>query len=261
MRALVDPANIRIKLLAETSALGLDTNKIARFLENELSKRIKIEDGTVFNEARANANMDIARKLAVCKITGNGDSEELDPFPMEIEYESKRMSGHKMASSPMYDGFKLSTLFREKLSIGNLNQIVFVYTDRLVGSFGEDYRWHARTVIFSYPCIISVAGIVTAPARSKQYYLAKQLVASISKGSAEDMLVEDSEDHIRGAEDPRVLPAINSYTAQALFFSVYGEPFCPTSGCRLFNSHWQRDVLDSQVNGKLCNKHKRLLEQ
>lgn len=255
MNALFGPGTARIKILAETSALGLDTHKIARFLSDLTNGKAEIEVGILFDDGSA-SEAD-ALKLALCKVTGNDESEDIEPFPVEIDYELRRIKGQKMASSPFYDGFKIASLFREKLAINNLSEISIVYTDRLVGSFGEDYRWHARTVILSYPCIISTTGIVQAPAKSKQYYLAKQLISSVSKSTE---VISDPEDHIRDTEDPRIQEASSSYAAQALFFSAFGEPFCADNTCRLFNSHWQKHVLSAQVNGKLCDSHKRMVE-
>lgn len=255
MNALVDPGTARIKILAETSALGLDTNKIARFLSDLTNGKAEIEVGVLFDDGGA-SEAD-ALKLALCKVTGNDDSEDIEPFPVEIDYELRRIKGQKMTSSPFYDGFKIASLFRDKLSINGLSDISIVYTDRLVGSFGEDYRWHARTVMFSYPCVVSTTGIVQAPAKSKQYYLAKQLVSSMSKSTE---VISDPEDHIRDINDPRIQQASESYAAQALFFSVFGEPFCSNNTCQLFNSHWQKHVLSAQVSGELCGSHERMIE-
>lgn len=254
MNALVCPGNARIRILAENSALGLDTNQIAGFLKSLIGNKAPIEVGVLFKQEGV-VETD-AVSMAMCKVTGNNEAGDIAPFPVEIDYEIRRIKGQNMASSPFYDGFKISNFFRNKLLIEGPSDISFVYTDRLVGSYGEDRRWHARTVIFSYPCIISTTGIVQAPAKSKQYYLAKQLVSSISKSTE---MVNDPEDHIRGLDDPRIHDAAASYAIQALFFSVFGEPFCNDNTCRLFNSHWQKDVLSGQVNGELCRKHKEMI--
>ena len=50
---------------------------------------------------------------------------------------------------------------------------------------------------------------------------------------------------------------------QALFFFITGgEPFCDTDGCRLFNAHWQHDLIRTQVeNPALCPKHRSIAKK
>jgi hypothetical protein len=42
-----------------------------------------------------------------------------------------------------------------------------------------------------------------------------------------------------------------------------GEPFCEERECRLFNAHWQEDLLHAQLDGgsDLCAKHERMLAE
>jgi hypothetical protein len=41
-----------------------------------------------------------------------------------------------------------------------------------------------------------------------------------------------------------------------------GEAFCDKTECRLFNAHWQKDLIYSQLeNGKLCERHQKILEK
>ncbi len=47
---------------------------------------------------------------------------------------------------------------------------------------------------------------------------------------------------------------------QAIFYYQTGDPFCDKQDCRLFNAHWQKDLLHSQLEvGKLCEKHQQIL--
>jgi len=49
---------------------------------------------------------------------------------------------------------------------------------------------------------------------------------------------------------------------QAVFYYVTGEPFCDQLECRLYNAHWQKDLIYSQLEvEKLCDKHQKILEQ
>jgi hypothetical protein len=44
---------------------------------------------------------------------------------------------------------------------------------------------------------------------------------------------------------------------QALFFFLTdGEPFCESDSCRLYNAHWQQDLIRTQVeNPAICARH------
>jgi len=43
---------------------------------------------------------------------------------------------------------------------------------------------------------------------------------------------------------------------------VTGQPFCEERGCRLFNAHWQEDLLYSQLGagGEFCKYHNRIVK-
>jgi hypothetical protein len=52
--------------------------------------------------------------------------------------------------------------------------------------------------------------------------------------------------------------AAAGYVLQAMFFFLTGgEPFCDNNSCRLYNAHWQEDLIRMQVqNPTLCLKHR-----
>ncbi|MER3408108.1 MAG: hypothetical protein C4292_05015, partial [Nitrososphaera sp.] len=60
--------------------------------------------------------------------------------------------------------------------------------------------------------------------------------------------------------DPRMADAAAGCALQALFyFLTGGEPFCDSDCCRLHNTHWQSDLIRTQVdNPMLCLKHRAL---
>jgi hypothetical protein len=56
---------------------------------------------------------------------------------------------------------------------------------------------------------------------------------------------------------------MKGYAMQALLFHLTGDSFCGDRDCRLFNSHWQEEVLHSQMNGKyeFCPRHEKILKK
>jgi hypothetical protein len=56
---------------------------------------------------------------------------------------------------------------------------------------------------------------------------------------------------------------LKGYVLQALFFHLSGNPFCEDPDCRFFNSHWQEEVLRTQIDGRyeFCPVHEDILNR
>ena len=51
-------------------------------------------------------------------------------------------------------------------------------------------------------------------------------------------------------------------TLQAILYHLTLDPFCPKKNCRLFNAHWQEDLLRSQSGSPgLCARHAQMLRR
>ena len=61
--------------------------------------------------------------------------------------------------------------------------------------------------------------------------------------------------------DYRINAAAVGYALQTLFFFITeGDPFCNDINCRLYNAHWQEELIQSQIQNKdMCNEHEALL--
>jgi hypothetical protein len=119
-------------------------------------------------------------------------------------------------------------------------------SDQLLATF--EARWHIRVMIFGFPVIISVPGIVYGPARSREYYISAQMG-----------IPEADEDYIK-EKDERKTEVLKGYLFQAIYFYkclLEGKEFrfCEDKNCSLYNSHWQREILDAQLKHSLCEKH------
>lgn len=154
----------------------------------------------------------------------------------------------------LYDGFELQRLLaREIESSGDVVHIVS--TDLLACTFSEDdWRYHARTFVCGTPAIISIAGIVEAPAKPKEFYAPFADIQSLKRKLAGRFI---------DYGDARIADAAAGCTLQALFFFLTnGEPFCDNDYCRLFNAHWQQDLIRTQVEKPaLCLKHQSLAKK
>ncbi|MCI0560984.1 MAG: hypothetical protein MN733_21060 [Nitrososphaera sp.] len=162
---------------------------------------------------------------------------------------------------PLYDGFVLQRSLEPLIphSEDNTDHVHILLTDLLTCTFSEDdWRYHGRAVICGTPAIISTKGIIEAPAKPKEFYYPSGLGAE-HQVSMKTRLRERFIDY----GDKRLTEAATGYALQALFFFVTnGEPFCFDRNCRLFNAHWQEDLIRTQVeNPALCSNHQRLIDK
>ena len=44
------------------------------------------------------------------------------------------------------------------------------------------------------------------------------------------------------------------YYSSSFFLLTDGDPFCSNAGCKLFNVHWQDDLIRAQVNSQRIRK-------
>ena len=152
----------------------------------------------------------------------------------------------------LYDGFVLQQVLNQQMDLER--QIIHVHillSGLLTCTFSEDdWRYHGRAVICGTPSIISAAGIVQGPARPREFYYPDGLrLAEIEKKKMNARFIDYG--------DERMTRAAVGYALQALFFFVAdGDPFCDSPNCRLFNSHWQEDLIRTQVEKpSLCAEH------
>lgn len=156
--------------------------------------------------------------------------------------------------TPLYDGFELQRMISQELKDGDSVHIIF--TDLLACTFSEDdWRYHARAVICGTPSIISTTGIVEAPAKPREFYM-PPFGQKADFNSRRIKLAGRFIDY----GDKRMTEVVVGYVLQSLFFfATGGEPFCESDSCRLYNAHWQEDLICTQVeNPMLCLKHRSL---
>jgi putative metallopeptidase DUF6775 len=120
-------------------------------------------------------------------------------------------------------------------------------------------RYHARVILMGLPSLISTSGIVEAPARPKDYYWLKAGFIRTGKDISDLDLIYKGK--FIEYDDSRITEALSPYLLQSVFYELTGSPFCDNPACCLYNSHWQEEVLMTQVRGKLCGEHAELIRQ
>jgi len=204
----------------------------------------------------------IANGLARARVR-RPDKRELgpDPLPAEVSFERKFLgAGSSKPVGILYEGSKLVAIYSEMLTQDEmtLDHCHIVLTRQLFGTWDEnDRRYHARVSMYGFPSFISSTGIVEAPARPREYYLGRRL------GATQIALEESFKDRFIEYGDSRLEEVIKGYLLQALFYHITGDPFCEERDCRLFNAHWQEEMIYTQLRPEagLCNSHHEFLEQ
>jgi hypothetical protein len=162
---------------------------------------------------------------------------------------------------PLYDGFVLQKVFAEMIPSAEISlaHIHIIFTSLLTCTFSEDddWRYHARAIICGTPSIVSTTGIVEALAKPREFYLS-QLGGMVGADDTDNLKKKFAGQFI-DYDDDRITAASINYALQAIFFFITGgEPFCNNKECRLYNAHWQEDLIYTIEKGILCNHHRNL---
>jgi len=248
---------------------SLKLNEISRYIKKTFKNfKVKIREEFINFylsklpiEKRKEVVKILGERFASIKVYKIGSRDlRREPLPGEIEYEIRRLLDKKSKSSGiLYDGFKLEEILSEFIPKDELNFKFchIVFTNQLFGTWDEnDKRWHARVSIYGFPSIISTTGIVEAPAKPKEFYLKKQMGINI------EILKKEFEGRFIDYDDYRLTEVMKGYVMQSIFFHITGEPFCSNKKCRLFNAHWQEEVINSQLKkgDEFCKKHQEIIK-
>ena len=272
MRVFTDSGRglLNIHLYEEPSTKNLKLDEIAGYLREKLGE-IPVDVRKPFIRASSEDEANIlARKLAETKVRDLTNPEaRLEPLPGEIEFERKFLLDTSLRlTGVLYDGFRLQAVLQELLPADefSVEHAHVAFTNRLFGTFDEgDRRYHARVSVYGFPSIISTTGIVEAPAKPREFYLLKQQYAALGMA---DVPLEVLKEKFRGRfidyDDERLTEVMKGYAMQAIFYHLTYDPFCEVKTCRLFNGHWQEEVILAQLGPKeheFCERHSAILEK
>jgi len=255
---------MKIFLYDDSKTEVLNVKEIARYLEGKLARvKVRVRDGFIMRATRemGNASLtELAENFAGCRVYGpHQRNSSLQVLPAEVEYEKRRLQNRDSKSfGILYDGFKFQSLYQNLIKERERNIYFFpiIFTDQLFATWDEeDQRYHARVSVYGFPSIISTTGIVEAPAKPREFYLQKQW------GMDAITLGEKFKNRFIDYDDPRLTEVMKGYCMQAIFFYLYGEPFCEDNRCRLYNAHWQEEVINAQLNEpEFCRRHEKLID-
>ena len=246
-------------LYDEPTVPEIKLDNLANFIRDALQVKVEIRKN-IFNYFKKNISQD----LAACRIFDTRvPFERHNPAAEEIKFEEESFAKSKETNIILYDGFEFQRVITSMIPDEELESDRFhlVFTNRLTCTFDlGDYRYHGRAVICSNPSIISTTGIIEAPAKPREFYL--RLLTNMTQGLNLDTIENQFKGRYLEYHDPKMGEIVKGYALQALFYYITGESFCESKECRLFNAHWQDDLLHSQIeSGKLCDKHQQILDE
>jgi hypothetical protein len=248
----------KIILYDEPSVPEIQLNYLVKFLQETFPVEVEIRENILKSSSK-----ETAFKIAQCKIFKLATDFEIhNPTNEEVEFEELNFQDTANTENIiMYDGFQIQKVLSDLIPVTEQTDKIFhvFFTNKLTCTYDyNDYRYHGRALIGSNPSIISTTGIIEAPAKPKQYYM--DLMTNFTQG----VNVETIKQKYKGAyleyNDSRLSKITEGYLLQAIFYYETGESFCENLDCRLFNAHWQKDLLHSQLEvGKLCKNHQTIL--
>jgi hypothetical protein len=239
----------------------LHLNEIIDYLKEKVGTHVEKRDDLLLamEESSPDKLRDITSQLCSIRVRSITSQEDFKPLPGELAYEEKTLlNPAKRNPGILYEGFQLCefyfNLIPEDERKSNFLHIIF--TNQMAATWDRnDRRYHTRVSIYSFPCIISTTGLVEAPAKPRGYYLRRQM------GVNSETLREEFRGRYLNYEDERLTEAVKGYVMQSFFFHMTGNPFCGDKSCRLFNAHWQEELLHAQLKtgDEFCKLHEEML--
>lgn len=225
-----------------------------------------VEGGNLWAGLDDSALDSVARRMAQIRVLDSSKEDALNPAPfsVEVRFERRWLTASPRKPGVVYSGFEYAAVLREAQTpegppiyasptAGGGEENPVVITTQRLATWGGD-GWHLRTILLTDPVVISIAGLVEATARDREYYLLKQADKALG-----DQWLEKCRGRRLDYGDSRTADVLKGYLWQALFWSRNPAAFvfCENPDCALFNSHWQREMLAAQGNHSLCLAHQR----
>jgi len=256
----IHPIPSVIDLYEEGDLNGLDLIQLGEYLEERTHIPFRTR-GNVYKKITKKKLEEVAKEFGGMRVRDPGKRFVPGvPSQGEVEYERRRISNPTWRIfGILYEGGLYQTTISKLIVKGGsvFNRCMILFTNQLLGTWDRgNSRYHARVSLYGFPNLISVTGLVEAPAKPKGFYLKKQM------GLPVEELKKEYQGRFLDHGDLRVTEVLKGYAMQAFFFHITGDPFCEDRDCRLFNGHWQEEVLHSQMDGQyeFCPRHEKILE-
>lgn len=250
-----------INLYEEGDLSGLNIKKLGQYLQEKTHIPFHLR-GNLYKRLPEKRIMELTKQFARIRVKDPGKQFVLGkPLRAEIDYEKRRIRDpHWKIFGILYEGIFYQKVISGLILGGKLDfkRCTIFFTNQLFGTYDQDdRRYHTRVSLYGFPHLISITGLVEAPAKPREFYLKKRM------GLPLELLKKEYRGRFIDHGDVRMTEVLKGYAMQALFFHLTGSPFCEDRNCRLFNSHWQEEVIHAQMDGKyeFCPRHEAILEE
>ena len=241
----------------EPTVPEIQIKELQKFITNTFSVSVEIRDNFFKNNNEKKSEDIASTRIFDLK----NPFQKHMPSVEEIKIENDNIDMSENDLMILYDGFEFYKKIIDFIPIheNNIDTLNIIFTNKLICTFDDgDFRYHARALIGSNPAIISTTGIIEAPAKPKKYYL--ELLTNFSNEKIKELNKKYQGEFLE-YHDSRLFEIVEGYVLQAILYYETGDAFCENSECRLYNAHWQKDLLRTQIKNKFfCDVHKQILE-
>jgi hypothetical protein len=243
---------------------ALMPEEVADYLQNTIGIQVTVKGGFLKTHWRGRREA-LARMIAAARVRNlAAPFAAEEPMYGEVMFEQRFLEEpERKVPGVLYDGGRFRRLLLNMLPPDErsfeLQHVAF--TSRLIGTFESDGRYHAHVNICGYPSIISTSGVVEAPAKPKEYYVLKQRFVETGQAVPFELLKERFSGRFIDYDDPRLTEVLKGYALQCAVYAIAKEPFCKNQRCRLFDAHWQSELIRAQLSGdRFCKRHSGMLK-
>jgi hypothetical protein len=233
-----------------------DADAVAAWLDDRVDAEIDVRDRFL----DVHRTEDLADGFAEARVTDPHDPGTGNTMLGIVRYEERALEHPEREGGVLYDGNQVQSALNGALprdEVG-LDHAHVALLDRAIGTWGDhDGRWHKRVAVLGQPSIVSVPGLYEAPAKPESYYKEKQRHALLSGDSPPREVLENQvEGDFLIEDDPRTTEALRGYVLAAVHLLETGEAFCEREGCRLFDAHYQANLVEAQLREpEFCEAH------
>jgi len=251
----------RVSLYAAPTTVA-DAEQLADWLDDRVDAEVAVRDRVL----DVHRSEDLPERFAEARVTDPHDPATGNTMLGIVRYEERALGDPEREGGVLYDGNQVQSALNATLPAeeAGLDHAHVALLDRAIGTWGDhDGRWHKRVAVLGQPSIVSVPGLYEAPAKPEAYYKEKQRNALLSGDSPPREVLENQvEGDFLIEDDPRTTEALRGYVLAAVHLLETGEAFCETEGCRLFDAHYQEDLVEAQLQlPEFCDDHAALYRE
>ncbi|GAB3683979.1 hypothetical protein GCM10028857_12360 [Salinarchaeum chitinilyticum] len=234
-----------------------DAEPLAEWLDARVDAAVDVRD-RFLDEHRSEP---LPERFAEARVADPHDPSTGNTMLGIVRYEERALEDPEREGGVLYDGNAVQSALNAAIPAeeAGLDHLHVALLDRAIGTWGDhDGRWHKRVAVLGQPAVLSVPGLYEAPAKPEAYYKEKQRHALVSGDSPPREVLENQvEGDFLVEDDPRTTEALRGYVLAAVHLLETGEAFCASEGCRLFDAHYQADLIEAQLRDpEFCERHR-----